>query len=67
MSARTESVSARIHQAWRTDRFTLLPAAAIGAEIESVLRRPQVLDTLRVDPVAARALLLRLRRRVEFV
>jgi len=54
---RTESLTARIYRAWRSDRFILLLSEPIVAEVENVLTRPQVLEKLRTGPIAARALL----------
>jgi putative PIN family toxin of toxin-antitoxin system len=65
--ARIESLTARIYRAWRSDRFTLLTSESIAAEVESVLSRTSVLEKLRTGSVAARALLLLLRRRAEFI
>jgi len=65
--ARIESLTARIYRAWRSDRFTLLTSESIVAEVESVLSRSAVLEKLCTGPVAARALLLLLRRRAEFI
>jgi putative PIN family toxin of toxin-antitoxin system len=39
----------------------------IIAEVENVLTRPQVLEKLRTGPIAARALLVLLRRHTELV
>ncbi|MGH9364022.1 MAG: putative toxin-antitoxin system toxin component, PIN family [Thermoanaerobaculia bacterium] len=60
-------MTARIYRAWRTDRFTLLLSESIAAEVESVLSRPEVLEKLHTGPIAARALLVLLRRWAEFV
>lgn len=65
--ARTESLTARIYRAWRSDRFVLLLSEPIVAEVENVLSRPQVLEKLRAGPIAARALLVLLRRQTELV
>ena len=43
----------------------LLLSEPIIAEVENVLRRPQVLEKLRTGPIAARALLVLLRRQTE--
>jgi putative PIN family toxin of toxin-antitoxin system len=65
--ARTESLTAKIYDAWREGRFILLLSDPIVAEIEDVLRRPEVLEKLRVSPIEARALSTLLRRRGKFV
>jgi putative PIN family toxin of toxin-antitoxin system len=65
--ARTESLSARIYDAWREGRFTLLLSEPILAEIEAVLSRPEVLEKLRLSPIEARALVGLLRRRAVFI
>lgn len=65
--ARTESLTARIHEAWRAGRFTLLASEAILAEVDSVLSRPEVLQKLRTTPIEARALVTLLRRRTVLV
>ncbi len=43
----------------------LLLSEPIIAEVENVLSRPQVLEKLRTGPIAARALLVLLRRQAE--
>lgn len=65
--ARTESLTARIYEAWRADQFTLLLSEPIVAEIENVLSRPEVHEKLRTGPLAARALIALLRRQAELV
>lgn len=61
--AKTESLTARIYDAWRDGGFTLLLSEPILAEVEAVLSRPEVLQKLRVSPIEARALVSLLRRR----
>ena len=61
--ARTESLTAKIYDAWRDGRFILLLSDPILAEVEDVLRRPEVLEKLRLNPIEARALVALLRRR----
>jgi putative PIN family toxin of toxin-antitoxin system len=65
--ARTESLSARIYDAWRGGRFTLLLSEPVLREIDAVLARPEVLEKLRLRPVEARAILSLLRRRAELI
>lgn len=65
--ARTESLSARLYDAWRDGRFALLLSDPILAEIEAVLARPEVLQKLRLSPVEARALVSLLRRRAVLI
>lgn len=65
--ARTESLSARLYDAWRDGRFALLLSDLILAEIEEVLARPEVLQKLRLSPVEARALVSLLRRRAVLI
>ena len=55
--AKTESLTAKIYDAWRGGRFTLLLSDAILAEIEDVLGRPEVLEKLRLSPIEARGLI----------
>ena len=52
---------------WRHGRSILLLSDPIVAEIEDVLRRPEVLEKLRFSPIEARALVTLLRRRGLFV
>ena len=66
-AARTESLTAKIYDAWRSGLFTLLLSEVILAEIEDVLRRPEVLEKLHLNPIEARALVGLLRRRCLFV
>jgi putative PIN family toxin of toxin-antitoxin system len=65
--ARTESLTAKIYEAWRNGRFILLLSDPILTEIEDVVRRPEVLEKLRLSPIEARALVTLLRRRGLFV
>lgn len=65
--ARNQSLTARIYEAWRAGRFTLLVSEAILAEVDDVLSRPEVLQKLRTTPIDARALLALLRRRAVLV
>ena len=65
--AKTESVSAKIYDAWLDDRFTLLVSDPILAEVEAVLQRPDVLEKLRFTLVEARAVIELLRRRAHLV
>lgn len=65
--ARTESLTARIYDAWRDGRFALLLSEPILTEIEAVLSRLEVLQKLRLSPIEARALVAVLRRRAVVV
>ena len=65
--ARTDSLTAKIYEAWQDGRFILLLSDPILAEIEGVLQRPEVLQKLRFTPVEARAVVQLLRRRARFV
>ena len=65
--ARTASLTAKIYEAWRHGRFTLLLSEPILAEVEAVLGRPEVLEKLRLNPIEARALVALLQRRASFV
>lgn len=65
--ARTESLTARIYDAWREGRFALLLSDAILAEIEGVLGRPEVLEKLHLSPIEARALVAVLSRRATVI
>jgi putative PIN family toxin of toxin-antitoxin system len=62
-AGKTASLTGRIYDAWRAGRFVLLLSEPILEEIASVLRRPEVLQKLRLSPLEARALLALLRRR----
>ena len=66
-AAKTESLSAKIYDAWRDGRFVLLLSEPILAEIAAVLQRPEVLEKLRLSPLEARAIVALLRRRGSFV
>ncbi len=65
--AKTESLTARIYDAWRDGRFVLVLSESILTEIEAVLSRPEVLQKLRLSPIEARALVALLRRRAVLV
>ena len=65
--ARSGSLTTKIYDAWRSGPFTLLLTEAILVEIEDVLRRPEVLEKLRLSPIEARGLIILLRRRGLFV
>jgi putative PIN family toxin of toxin-antitoxin system len=62
-AAKTDSLTARIYDAWRVGRFVLLLSEPILEEITSVLQRPEVLRKLRLSALEARAVLALLRRR----
>jgi putative PIN family toxin of toxin-antitoxin system len=66
-AAPTSSITAKIYDAWRAGRFTLLLSDTILAEIIAVLTRPEVLRKLRMTAVEAGALIALLRRRSELV
>lgn len=61
--ARTQSLTARIYEAWRANEFTLSVSDPILSEVEMVTARPDVLRKLRVTPRDTRAVVLRVRRR----
>lgn len=65
--ARTQSLTARLYEAWRADQFVLLVSELILAEVDVVTARPELWRKLRVTPREARALPLRLRRRAVLV
>jgi len=65
--AKTESLTARIYDAWRDGRFVLVLSESILTEIETVLSRPEVLGKLRLSPLEARALVTLLRRQAVLV
>ena len=60
--ARTQSLTARIYEAWRVRQFALLVSDPILSEIETVVARPELLCKLRVTPRETRAMVVRLRR-----
>jgi len=62
-AAKTDTLTARIYDAWRAGRFVLLLSEPILDEIASVLQRPEVLQKLRLSALEARAVLVLLRRR----
>lgn len=65
--AHTQSLTARIYEAWRAGEFVLLMSEPILAEVDDVTARPEVLRKLRVTPREARAALIRIRRRAVLV
>lgn len=65
--AHTQSLTARIYEAWRAGEFVLLMSEPILAEVDDVTARPEVLRKLRVTPREARAALIRIRRRAALV
>ena len=65
--AKTESLTARLYDAWRERQFILLLSEPILAEIEAVLSRHEVLEKLRLSAVDAWALVALLRRRAVLV
>jgi uncharacterized protein len=65
--ARTQSITARIYDAWRAGRFTLLVSDSILTEIELVTARPELLRKLRATPRETRAMVLRIRRRAMLI
>ena len=65
--AKTDSLSAKIYDAWLSDRFSLLISDAILTEIQVVFQRPEVLDKLRFTPVEARAVIQLLKRRAHLI
>jgi putative PIN family toxin of toxin-antitoxin system len=65
--ARTESLTGRIYEAWLDDRFILLASEPVLAEVDAVLRRPEVLRKVRITVLETRALVALLRRRMTLV
>jgi putative PIN family toxin of toxin-antitoxin system len=65
--ARTQSLTARLYEAWRADQFVLLVSEPILAEVDAVTARPELWRKLRVTPREARAVPRRLRRRAVLV
>ena len=65
--ARTQSLTARLYEAWRDDQFVLLVSEPILAEVDAVTARPELWRKLRVTAHEARAVPLRLRRRAVLV
>ncbi len=66
-AAPTDSITAKIYDAWRAGRFALVLSEPILAEITAVLARPEVLRKLRMRAIEAGALITLLRRRSELV
>jgi putative PIN family toxin of toxin-antitoxin system len=56
-----------MYEAWLDGPFTLLASEPILAEVDAVLRRPEVLCKLQITVLEARALIALLRRRVTLV
>ncbi|MBI4609718.1 MAG: putative toxin-antitoxin system toxin component, PIN family [Candidatus Rokubacteria bacterium] len=65
--ARTQSLTARLYEAWRADQFVLLVSEPILAEVDAVTARPELWRKLRVTPREARAVPRRLRRHAVLV
>jgi hypothetical protein len=59
--AHTQSLTARLYEAWRADQFVLLVSEPILAEVDAVTVRPELWRKLRVTPREAHAVSLRLR------
>jgi putative PIN family toxin of toxin-antitoxin system len=55
------------YEAWLDGQFTLLASEPILAEVDAVLRRPEVLRKLQITVLESRALIALLRRRVTLV
>ena len=54
--AKGVSLTAKIYDAWRGDRFVLLTSEAIVIEINEVLHRPRVQTKLNITPFEAKAI-----------
>ena len=52
--ARTQSLTARLYEAWRADQFALLVSEPILAEVDAVTARPELWRNLHVTPREAR-------------
>jgi len=65
--ARTQSLTARLYEAWRADQFVLLVSELIFAEVDAVTARPELWRKLHVTPREARAVLHRVQRRAVLV
>lgn len=65
--AHTQSLTARVYEAWRAGQFVLLVSEPILAEVDAVTARPELWRKLRVTPREARAVPLRLRRHAVLV
>ena len=65
--ARTQSLTARLYEAWCADQFVLLVSELILAEVDAVTARPELWRKLHVTPREARAVPLRLRRHAVLV
>ena len=57
--ARTQSLTARLYEAWRADQFVLLVSEPILDEVDAVTARPELWRKLRMTPREARAVLVR--------
>jgi len=65
--AKGTSLTAKIYDAWRENRFVLLTSEAIWAEINEVLHRPKLQAKLNITLFEATAIVARIRRNAEFV
>ena len=54
--AKTDSLTAKVYEAWRDNRFILLASEAILTEVDAVLHRPEVRQKLRFTLVEAHAI-----------
>jgi putative PIN family toxin of toxin-antitoxin system len=65
--AKGASLTARIYDAWRENRFVLLTSEAIVTEINEVLNRPKLQTKLNFTPFEAKAIVEIIRRDAEFI
>jgi putative PIN family toxin of toxin-antitoxin system len=65
--AKSASLTAKIYDAWRENRFILLTSEAILVEINEVLHRPKLQTKLNITQFEAKAIVARIRRNAEFV
>jgi putative PIN family toxin of toxin-antitoxin system len=65
--AKGASLTAKIYEAWRENKFVLLTSEAIVAEINDVLHRPKLQTKLNITPFEAKAIVEIIRRDAEFI
>ena len=65
--AKGASLTAKIYDAWRENRFVLLTSEAIVTEINEVLHRPKLQTKLNITPFEAKAIVKIIRRDAEFI
>ncbi|MFQ6039595.1 MAG: putative toxin-antitoxin system toxin component, PIN family [Candidatus Poribacteria bacterium] len=65
--AKGASITAKIYDVWRQNRFVLLTSEAIVKEISEVLHRPKLQSKLKITPFKAKAIVAIIQRDAEFI